>query len=653
MRRALLLAASIAVAAACGHPASAPLAATQARFEVAALEPASRDFFALPFPTDLRRTSTGLELANFPNPGNSSTLLAYEEMLREDGPGFAGAAPLTVSFSGAIDSSSVTAASVFVVDLDAAGLPRTPLVFRYADAAGLFLPAHSLSARPVYGVPLAPGHRHALVVTTAVKDAAGKAIGPSAGMLRALGLAGATAADAAAVTITAPLVAASKSLGLPLSTVALASVFSVQDAAAPIAGLRRGVQGAAAPTASDLSFFADTASTHLFVGHLALPSFQEGSPPYLQSGGRIHFDAAGTAIEQHVDNVRVMLALPKGPPPATGFPVVLYAHGTGGWYLQAACEGIADLLAARGIASLGVDQVEHGPRNPACAEPAPDPRFPLCLAQGQTGANYESCVGLDYFNLFNPWAGRDNTRQGAADLFQLTRFAKSVSVPASLHPEHVAAALDAGRIAFLGHSQGGLTGAPYVASEPDLRSAVLSGTGGTLGITLLQRVDPLDFKAAAELLLGIAHQESLDEFHPVVALIEAAGEAADPLSYGPHFVKDPIGGTSRDVMLTEGLLDPFTVPDASESLGAAALFDLGGVAAHQSDGFTARGLRVLPLPLQQNLAAPDAKRTGVLLQYPGFGHFAIFDSPVAKCRYLDFLESSLKTGIAVVNSCSP
>jgi hypothetical protein len=44
------------------------------------------------------------------------------------------------------------------------------------------------------------------------------------------------------------------------------------------------------------------------------------------------------------------------------------------------------------------------------------------------------------------------------------------------------------------------------------------------------------------------------------------------------------------------LLDPYTSAQASEALGAAARFDIGGTAAHQNDAFAALGLRVDPLP---------------------------------------------------------
>ena len=145
---------------------------------------------------------------------------------------------------------------------------------------------------------------------------------------------------------------------------------------------------------------------------------------------------------------------------------------------------------------------------------------------------------------------------------------------------------------------------------------VLSGTGATISISILQRTDPLNFKALSELLLGIDGRESLDPFHPALAVAQTAAEPADPIAYASHLVKDPLGGgPSRHVMLTEGLKDTYTVADASEALGAAALFDIGGTASHQSAAFVARGLQVLPLPAQDNVQTASGPRTGLLLQF--------------------------------------
>src|SRR2546428_10454066 len=125
-------------------------------------------------------------------------------------------------------------------------------------------------------------------------------------------------------------------------------------------------------------------------------------------------------------------------------------------------------MADRGAAMLSMDQVLHGPRNPSCWPPT---------------SAYENCVGTAYFNFINPYAGRDNTRQGAADGFQLLRLA------------HALPQLDSAHIAFLGHSQGGLTGAPFVAAEPELKAAAQSRTGRLLGIPVPDLDDPPRFKS--------------------------------------------------------------------------------------------------------------------------------------------------------------
>ena len=608
MRAALLLFLfACAKAGAPVHPRFDPAAALQ-----------QRDFFALPFPTDLRRTSTGLDLAGFPNPMRSQLLSDYVIALRSQ-PGFGQASALYASFDGAIDPKTVTAESVQVVDLETSR--RVPLRTRWFDQATLFLPAHTLAVLPLYGTPLHEGHPHALVITDAVRDAEGHPLQPAPAMDAALHGAG-EAADA-----TAPFRAfAAANAGS--AHVALAAVFTVQDPTQTLLKLRAAVRAAPEPTPANLAC-AGAGAYALCTGQFPVPNFQSGAPPYLAAGGALVLDAAGVPQVQRTEPVRFALTLPPGAPPAAGFPVILYAHGTGGDFESFVREGLGPDFAARGVAVISMDQVLHGPRNPGCWPPT---------------AAYESCVGAAYFNFINPWAGRDNTRQGAADGFQLLRLAKALRIPAAVDPEGRNLQLDPLRIAFLGHSQGGLTGAPFVAAEPELAAAALSGTGGVLAITVLVRKDPLDFKAVAELLLGINGREELEPFHPVLSLIQTFGEPADPISYGRHLAVEPLGGGARAVLLTEGLLDPYTAAPASEALGAAARFDIGGTAAHQSDAFVALGLQVQPLPRQ---VAPG---TGLLLQFPADGHFALFDNPVGRCRVEGFLQSALG-GDARVDLC--
>ena len=60
-------------------------------------------------------------------------------------------------------------------------------------------------------------------------------------------------------------------------------------------------------------------------------------------------------------------------------------------------------------------------------------------------------------------------------------------------------ALDPQRIFLFGHSQGGLTGALALPELAELPCAIMSGTGGALSLTLLERKDPINI---AEALAG-------------------------------------------------------------------------------------------------------------------------------------------------------
>ena len=76
----------------------------------------------------------------------------------------------------------------------------------------------------------------------------------------------------------------------------------------------------------------------LFAGSYQGPNFQagdpfhSGTPPYTDGGGNLVLDDAGVPQRQRSETLRVAITVPKGDPPAAGWPVVIYAHGTGGDY---------------------------------------------------------------------------------------------------------------------------------------------------------------------------------------------------------------------------------------------------------------------------------------------------------------------------------
>ena len=105
--------------------------------------------------------------------------------------------------------------------------------------------------------------------------------------------------------------------------------------------------------------------------------------------------------------------------PAGGWPLVVYAHGTGGSFRSHVPEGVAANLAGatsiRGVttpmAVLGIDQVETGTRR---------------------GASTESPDNL-FYNFANPAAARGNPIRAAADQASLLRLAKSLTARRVAH----------------------------------------------------------------------------------------------------------------------------------------------------------------------------------------------------------------------------
>ncbi|MGB0648258.1 MAG: hypothetical protein ACPGQS_13825, partial [Bradymonadia bacterium] len=125
------------------------------------------------------------------------------------------------------------------------------------------------------------------------------------------------------------------------------------------------------------------------------------------------YDENGEPIIQRTERLRFSISIPSNTEmPESGWPVVMYGHGTGGDYRSYINSGAAATLARVGIATIGIDQVHHGPR---------DDRPNGCDTQGDPSA----CVAALFFNFINPLAGRDNVRQSAADFVSLARLLRT------------------------------------------------------------------------------------------------------------------------------------------------------------------------------------------------------------------------------------
>ena len=587
------------------------------------------DFYALPYPNDLHRKADGsLDLSQLPT--NSPIVGQYRDAAATLD-GFALNAALFARFDGPIDPTSLPdpagstkpGASVYLVNVDPMSPDlgqRTPIIATFHPEGTNTIGPDRLAVRPYPGFGLDEGTTYALVVTRRVLAADGTAVAPAPDFT-ALVASGGSAAIAHARDVYAPLLTWLDQPGDDeRADVVSAAVFTTQHATFIGPAIRKGVFGTTAPVATNIALASTQTGYTVWTGAYTAPNFQTGTVPYSQSGGEIQVGSDGAAIVQRMEPMRFALTVPSGPTPPGGWPICVYQHGTGGDWMTFVDNGSGGRLAAQGIATISTDQVLHGPRNP--------------------GGNPDTA----FFNFANPYAGRDNALQGAADAWSQQRLALGMSFTDA---SNRTITFDPTRVYFFGHSQGGLTGPAYVAFEPAVKGAVFSGTGGLLYLSMLYKTQPVDISA---LIATLARDEPMNEDNPSLALAQMWIERADGANYARLMVRNPPAGNSpKNIFQSEGFTDSYAPNPAIEAFATA----LGGDEVQLPDekdlpGLALRGRMARATPLSDN----DGGVTAVLAQYKEApnddGHFVVFDVPAAQKQSIEFLGTLAATGTATV-----
>ena len=590
------------------------------------------DFYDTPYPTDLRRHDDGtLDLSLFPT---NSLLTGQYRDVAETLDGFALNAAMFSRFSGEIDPASLpdpmastqTGASVYLVNVDTTSPnlgKRTPIIAKFRPDGTNTIKGNRLVVRPYPGFGLDEGTTYALVITDRVRDVDGAPVAASGDFHALLG-SGGSSAVAHARTVFAPLLAWLDQSGEEKrADVVSAAVFTTQHATFVAPAIRKGVFGTAAPVGANIAVSSrpPNANYMLFEGTYTAPNFQTGEVPYLSSGGEIQIGSDGAAIVQRMEPMRFALTVPPGATPATGWPIVIYQHGTGGDWESFVDDGTALALAQQGLAVISTDQVLHGPRNPG-GDPA-----------------------VSFFNFGNPYAGRDNALQGAADAWSQMRLALGLSFT---DVNNRTITFDPARVMFFGHSQGGLTGPAFIAFEPALKGAVLSGTGGLIYLSVLYKIAPVDFPPLVETL---TRDSPMDEDNPSIALAQMWVERADGANYARFMVREPqTAAGPRQIFQTEGFTDTYAPNPCIEAFATSLGGDLISPKLMDVPGITLRGRSTVAPPIVNNVNGA----TAVLAQYqmaPGSdGHFVVFDIAAARKQSSQFLGTLAATGQATVVS---
>lgn len=639
MRRAFVLIAAIA-GASCGNECKS---GDSEGVRVLYGDPSSRleSFVAHPFPSDaLRRARGGIDLRHFPNPSESSTLDDYLRVFSESTNGFGTSTPLYLGFSGPIDPGTLPGspadamdpdASLMLVDVDPDSPERGrryPLLARPETAATQYLPENALSLLVPYGIPLAPSTTYALIATDRLKAKSGDPVQAAAAFHNGLRDKCRESASESVWSALAPLRDfLSSDEEIEPDEVVGGTVFTTQESLAELRSLAAAARAEPPPEVRNLEANGYSDGYLAFRAEIDLPAYQAGDVPYqgLEDGGAFARDETGGFMVTHRETTRISVALPRlTRMPEGGWPVVLYAHGTGGDFESALNPAVADVLGRLGVAVVGYDQTLHGPRDPTSSDPR-----------------------LTFFNLFNPVAARDNIRQGAADATVMTTLIESMVIPASITGRQDER-FDPERIAFVGHSQGALTGALFAAVDERPKAFVFSGLGAILSITLQERKDIVDFEALLRSLLDIPEAEPFDDFHPVLGLVETFIEPADPIAYARSYLENPPGGAVRDLLIVEGFLDFASPARGQEAFATAARFPVVSPVHRVPDAAAIVGPEPQDAPAKENVQSKSGAATAGMIQYPEETHYPIFDNEDANRRFAEFVRTALLEGRAVI-----
>jgi hypothetical protein len=343
--------------------------------------------------------------------------------------------------------------------------------------------------------------------------------------------------------------------------------------------------------------------------------------------------------------------------PAAGFPLVTFVRTGAGGDRPLVDRGVqpktgasalvpgsgpAQEFAAVGYAGVQVDGPLGGLRN-------------------TTGGNEDFLI----FNVFNLAALRDNVRESALELAVLSGVLDTLQLDTHDCPGAPAVAkFDPSSRALMGHSMGATIAPLTMAVDPHFKGVVLSGEGGSYIENVLYKVLPLHVLPLAESLLHYGPNQPLTENDPALSLVQWAVESSDPPVYTGFVINDPrYRGTPAHVLMLQGIVDHYILPDIANASSLSFGLDLAGPALDDPSNPKLAGqtsiLTVLPLagrrqieyPASCNVAVDGGCVTGILTQHPGDGiedgHEVVFQTEPPKHQYRCFLKSLL-TGAPTV-----
>ena len=562
-------------------------------------------FFDAPFPSAARQRDDGtLVVADFPTRDNA-VVKKLIDALEHQGEGLGRSSGFWFPLTGAIDPTTLPrtpAASasfdsaVYLLNLDDGTF--TPCEVQLKLAIESYSPANLLVGVPSQGHLMKPGSWYAAVLTRTLKDTVG------------LSLPAVVDPSAARARLDAALTDDQR------ANVVAATIFRTADHSPR--------QRAIATAARAFPLTIDTAPALLSTfptftvlqGAVRVPLYQRGLKPYADTGGDFAFNGDGSPVQQADESVGFIVTVPTTPMPAAGYPIVMHVPGSGGTRFALvnrggiAGAGLARELAARGIATFGVEANLTGPRHPS-----------------------GDLSGFSFYNPTNPLAVRDNHRQQEAEYQIYARLLATLQLPGGAH-------FDPASLFLHGHSTGSVVAASILVSNPDVKAGALSGAGGSWLYNLTMKESGSNAELVGQ-ILGYKDGDTVDIFDPVINLAATLWDPVEPMNQAGQWAERAVS-----VLIFEGIVDTFYLPRMVQALAMAAPADAVGTMLEpgMQSGLSEVNANVVAAPLTGNRA--DGRATIAVVQHAkngnSDGHYVVFEKPEAKYQYACFFASAAR-----------
>jgi hypothetical protein len=173
---------------------------------------------------------------------------------------------------------------------------------------------------------------------------------------------------------------------------------------------------------------------------------------------------------------------------------------------------------------------------------------------------------------------------------------------------------------------------------------VLSGAGGGIAITVMERKDFVDIELLLRALLWMdENDEPLTELHPAVRLIQTLVDITDPVNYSPYWLDLEGLSPGHSMLVTSGEHDEATPHRTATALSVAARVPVVAPVVVSIPQYDWAGVPVAEAPVSDNTGDDTAGLLQWTNDLPGAdydSHFVIFYRPEAINASMRFLESA-------------